>query len=83
MTAPSSGKRARPLMWALGLAVIGFLAAYVWASFGTYWAIRSAVRWNDTAALAQLIDYDQVRASLRPQLIDPVGARAVELDRPR
>lgn len=69
-------RRGRPLLWIVGLALCAFAAAFAAAPFAAYWAIRSAARYDDSAALAQLIDYDQVRASLKPQLIDPVGVRA-------
>ena len=63
------------LLWLAGLTLAALLLAFVAAPFTAYWAIRSAARYDDSAALEQLIDYDQVRTSLRPQLIDPVGVR--------
>jgi hypothetical protein len=69
---------------AVVVAVVAFFAAPAVAFFG----IRAAAEAGDVAGLAKLIDYDAVRASLRPQLSgrvepltpppsilqDPVGA---------
>ena len=71
-------------------AVVAFLAAPVVAFFG----IRAAAEAGDVAGLARLIDYDAVRASLRPQLSgrpepltpppsfiqDPIGAVRRQFD---
>ena len=49
---------------AIALAVVSFFAAPAVAFFG----IRSAAQSDDVAGLQRLIDFDAVRASLRPQL---------------
>lgn len=49
---------------AIALAVLSFFAAPAVAFFG----IRSAAQSDDVAGLQRLIDFDAVRASLRPQL---------------
>ncbi len=68
--------RDRPWLW-IGLAASLALAlGFVLAPWLAYRAVASAARYDDPAALAQLVDYDAVRASLRPQLVDPQGARA-------
>lgn len=75
---------------ALVVAVVAFFAAPVVAFFG----IRAAAEAGDVAGLTRLIDYDAVRASLRPQLSgrpepltpppsilqDPVGAIRRQFD---
>lgn len=75
---------------AVVVAVVAFFAAPVVAFFG----IRAAAEAGDVAGLAKLIDYDAVRASLRPQLSgrpepltpppsilqDPVGAIRRQFD---
>lgn len=59
---------------AIALAVISFFVAPAVAFFG----IRSAAGARDVAGLQQLIDFDAVRASLRPQLVDrPQGLTPV------
>lgn len=52
------------LLAAIVLAVISFFAAPAVAFFG----IRSAAQSDDIAGLQRLVDFDAVRASLRPQL---------------
>jgi hypothetical protein len=54
------------LLAALALAVLSFFAAPAVAFFG----IRSAAQSDDVAGLQRLMDFDAVRASLRPQLSD-------------
>jgi len=49
---------------AIALAVVAFFAAPAVAFFG----IRSAAQSDDVAGLQRLVDFDAVRASLRPQL---------------
>lgn len=49
---------------ALALAVVSFFAAPAVAFFG----IRSAAQADDVVGLQRLVDFDAVRASLRPQL---------------
>lgn len=49
---------------AIALAVVSFLAAPAVAFFG----IRSAAQSDDVAGLQRLVDFDAVRASMRPQL---------------
>ena len=49
---------------AIALAVVSFFAAPAVAFFG----IRSAAQSDDVAGLQRLVDFDSVRASLRPQL---------------
>ena len=49
---------------AIALAVLSFFAAPAVAFFG----IRSAAQSDDVAGLQRLVDFDAVRASLRPQL---------------
>ena len=51
---------------AIILAVVGFFVAPAVAFFG----IRSAAQSDDVAGLQRLVDFDAVRASLRPQLSD-------------
>ena len=51
---------------AIALAVVSFFAAPAVAFFG----IRSAAQSDDVAGLQRLMDFDAVRASLRPQLSD-------------
>jgi hypothetical protein len=60
------------LLAAIVVAVVSFFAAPGVAFF----AIRSAADANDAAALARLIDYPEVRQSLRPQLIGNPAATA-------
>lgn len=60
------------LLAAIIVAVVSFFAAPGVAFF----AIRSAADANDAAALARLIDYAEVRQSLRPQLIGNPAATA-------
>lgn len=77
------------LLIGLGAFVIAFVAA-PWFAFR---ALREAAETGDAQALAELVDYRAVRASLRPQLMeaaaptpppdpfrDPIGAlkRAIE-----
>lgn len=57
---------------AVALAVISFFAAPAVAFFG----IRSAAQSDDIAGLQRLVDFDAVRASLRPQLSGRVEAMA-------
>ncbi len=54
----------RLVLAAIALAVIAFFAAPAVAFFG----VRSAAQSDDIAGLQRLIDFDAVRASLRPQL---------------
>lgn len=74
----------------LVIAVVSFFAAPLVAFYG----IRAAAQASDVQGLAQLIDYDAVRASLRPQLSnrpalqtplpsiiqDPIGAIRRQFD---
>ncbi len=74
----------------LVVAVVSFFAAPLVAFYG----IRAAAQASDVQGLAQLIDYDAVRASLRPQLSnrpapqtpppsiiqDPIGAIRRQFD---
>jgi len=81
----------------LNLIVIGLVAAVVSffaAPLVTFYGIRSAAQAGDVQGLSQLIDYDAVRASLRPQLSnrpapqtpppsilqDPIGAIRRQFD---
>ena len=52
------------ILVAIALAVVSFFAAPAVAFFG----IRSAAQSDDVAGLQRLMDFDAVRASLRPQL---------------
>ena len=52
------------LSLALIVGAIGFIGAPYWSFF----ALRSAAESNDTQELANLVDYDKVRASLRDQV---------------
>ena len=54
----------RLVLIAIALAVVSFFAAPAVVFFG----IRSAARSDDVAGLQRLVDFDAVRASLRPQL---------------
>ena len=54
----------RLVLVAIALAVVSFFAAPAVAFFG----IRSAAQSDDVAGLQRLVDFDAVRASLRPQL---------------
>lgn len=64
----------RLVLAAIALAVASFFAAPAVAFFG----IRSAAQADDVAGLQRLVDFDAVRASLRPQL----SARAEALAPP-
>ena len=78
------------LIAALSLAIISFFAAPAVAFIG----IRSAAQARDIAGLQKLVDFDAVRASLRPQLAvrpvpqtppptfwkDPYGALMRQID---
>lgn len=80
----------RLIVVALVAAVVGFFAAPLVAFYG----IRAAAQAGDVQGLTQLIDYDAVRASLRPQLSsrpapqtpapsilqDPIGAIRRQFD---
>ncbi len=68
--------RDRPWVWVAAVALILLAVSFSLAPWFAYRAVRSAARYDDAAALAQLVDYDAVRASLKPQLIDPQGAPA-------
>lgn len=54
----------------LGLAVLGAALAFVLAPGYAFFALRSAALSGDVPALADLVDYGEVRASLRSQLSD-------------
>ena len=54
----------------LGLAVVAAILAFFAAPAVGFFAIRSAADSNDVQALGQLIDFNAVRGSLRPQLSD-------------
>ena len=54
----------------LGLAVLGSALAFVLAPGYAFFALRSAALSGDVPALAELVDYGEVRASLRSQLSD-------------
>lgn len=58
------------------LAAAAFALAFVASPLLSFRALRSAAHYGDSAALAELIDYEAVRAGLRPQLIDPVAYRS-------
>ena len=76
----------RLLTTVLTIAVIFAALAFVGAPFYGFFALRAAARDQDVQALAELVDYDAVRSSLRPQLggasnavppsvwQDPIGA---------
>jgi hypothetical protein len=49
---------------AVVLAAVGFVAA----PFAAFYAIRAAAEAGDVEGLSQLVDYDDLRAALRPQL---------------
>ncbi len=66
----------RPWLWVVAAAALLLAASFAVAPWMAYRAIGSAARYDDPAALAQLVDYDAVRASLRPQLVNPSGASA-------
>lgn len=54
----------------LGLAVIAAALGFVLAPGYAFFALRSAALSGDVPALAELVDYGEVRASLRSQLSD-------------
>ncbi|MBU1348129.1 MAG: DUF2939 domain-containing protein [Alphaproteobacteria bacterium] len=62
----------RLVLAAIALAVIAFFAAPAVAFFG----VRSAAQSDDIVGLQRLIDFDAVRASLRPQLSNRPEAMA-------
>jgi hypothetical protein len=78
----------------ISLAVVVAVAAFFAAPAVAFFAIRAAAEAGDVAGLQRLIDYDAVRASLRPQLSgraepltpppsilqDPVGAIRRQFD---
>jgi hypothetical protein len=62
----------------LGLAVLGAGLAFVLAPGYAFFALRSAALSGDVPALADLVDYGEVRASLRSQLSDDPLAQEPE-----
>lgn len=50
------------------VAIAAFVVAFVLAPVFAFFSLRSAALTEDAPALAELVDYDQARASLRPQL---------------
>jgi hypothetical protein len=62
----------------LGLAVIGAGLAFVLAPGYAFFALRSAALSGDVPALAELVDYGEVRASLRSQFSDNPQAQEPE-----
>jgi len=54
----------------LGLAILAAALAFVLAPGYAFFALRSAALSGDVPALAELVDYGEVRASLRSQLSD-------------
>jgi hypothetical protein len=78
----------------ISLGVAAAVIGFVLAPFTAFYAIRAAAQAGDVEGLAQLIDYDDVRASLRPQLSarpapqtpppsileDPIGAIRHQFD---
>ena len=78
----------------IAVAVVAAVVAFFAAPVVTFFGIRAAAEAGDVAGLAKLIDYDAVRASLRPQLSgrpepltpppsfiqDPIGAVRRQFD---
>ena len=62
----------------MGLAVLGAGLAFVLAPGYAFFALRSAALSGDVPALADLVDYGEVRASLRSQLSDDPQAQEPE-----
>lgn len=60
----------RLLSTVLTLAVIAGAVAFFTAPAVAFFALRSAAESQDVQGLAELVDFDAVRASLRPQLSD-------------
>ncbi|MDO1558067.1 DUF2939 domain-containing protein [Brevundimonas sp. 2R-24] len=87
----------RALSNLLVAAIILAALAFVAAPFAAFFGVRSAGQARDIQALADLVDFDAVRASLRPQLsgqaadqtpppsilADPVGAIRRQLEQAR
>lgn len=67
-------KRVLPVL--LVLAVLGAGVSFVVAPLVAFGALRSAAQAEDVAGLAKLVDFDQVRASLAPQLDSKPGVQA-------
>lgn len=57
----------------LSLAIAAAVISFAVAPYYAFFALRSAAQSNDAAELAQLIDYNKVRASLRGQLDPSLG----------
>lgn len=78
----------------LTTAIVAALVAFVAAPFAAFYAVRAAAQAGDVEGLAQLADYDDLRAALRPQLLarpapqtpppsileDPLGAIRRQFD---
>lgn len=62
----------------LGLAVLAGALAFVLAPGYAFFALRSAALSGDVPALAELVDYGEVRASLRSQFSDDPRAQEPE-----
>ena len=62
----------------LGLVVIGAALGFFLAPAYAFFALRSAALSGDVPALAELVDYGEVRASLRSQLSDDPRAQEPE-----
>jgi hypothetical protein len=64
----------RLLTTLLTIAVIAAAVCFVAAPFYGFFALRAAAQAQDVQALADLVDYDAVRASLRPQVAGTAAA---------
>lgn len=53
--------------------VLGAAASFVLAPYVAFFAVRSAAKAEDVQGLADLVDYDAVRTSLRAQLAEGAG----------
>jgi hypothetical protein len=66
----------RFLTWIVVLAVLGAALSFVSAPYVGFFALRSAAQSEDVQGLSQLVDFDAVRASLRPQLVSATPVQA-------
>ncbi|HYF23544.1 MAG TPA: DUF2939 domain-containing protein [Caulobacteraceae bacterium] len=67
-------KRVLPIV--LVLAVVVAAGSFVFAPVVAFFALRSAAQAEDVQGLADIVDFDAVRASLKPQLDATPGVQA-------
>jgi hypothetical protein len=66
----------RFLTWVVILAVVGAALSFVAAPCVGFFALRSAAQAEDVQGLSELVDFDAVRAGLKPQLLAATPVQA-------